>query len=240
MNRTNSVELQKNELRPLTLVAPATGKMAGNEELAKYCELLRSEYALNNEILLIQVPQFNFKSFNLKVAENRVYYAYPPTGLQWLAQAISHRNLDINILDLNYETLKRIILDKSFNYADWLSILDEYLEKHDPSIIAATCISVSDVFTGAHPFTNLLEHLHKKNEHIVIGGGVIATNEFENYLKMDLSHFVVKGEGENKINFLFDNLYNTDYSSVPTPEIYFKYNRQVKHKYGKEDRVSLK
>ena len=37
MNRTNSVELQKNELRPLTLVAPATGKMAGNEELAKYC-----------------------------------------------------------------------------------------------------------------------------------------------------------------------------------------------------------
>lgn len=210
-----------------------------NTKIADYAEMLRSKYQLNNKILLVQVPQFNFQSFNAEVARNRGYYAYPPTGLQCLAKAISHRGLDIDILDLNYELLKRISSDKSFNYLKWLDILDEYIAKNDPAIIGATCISVSEVFTGVHPFTNLLEHLSKKNERIVIGGGVIATNEFENYLNMGLCHFITVGESENKINFLLDNLFERS-GYAPTPGIYFKFHNKIEQTTGPRDTVTLK
>ena len=211
-----------------------------NKKLAEYASMLRKEYSLNNEVLLVQVPQCNFKSFNVEVARNRGYYAYPPAGLQCVAKALSNRNLKVSILDLDYEFLKRLISDESFDYHNWLGILDEYLEEHNPSIIGGTCISVSEVFTGVHPFTNLLEYLHKRDDKIVIGGGVIATNEYESYLKKDLCHFVVDGEGENKVNFLFDNLYNKAGEHLPTPNIYFRYNERIEQTNGPKDEIDLR
>lgn len=75
-----------------------------------YIEKLRKKYVLNNRVLLIQAPQFLLNSFNVTVAKNRGYYAYPPKGLQCIAKALSGRNLEIDIL------LKRVNDDDTFDY----------------------------------------------------------------------------------------------------------------------------
>lgn len=211
-----------------------------NRHLKEYCESLREKYELNNKILFIQPPQFLFESFNLKVARNKGYYAYPPTGLQYLAKAISNRNLEINLLDLNYLTLKKVNFDFSFDYRNWLDILDIYLNDYNPSIIGITSLTAyGEVLRPTHPLTDLLNHLRMKDKHIIIIGGPTPTNEYENYLKSELCHFVVAKEGELKINFLLDILYNGFSANPPVNEIYFRFNGNVEQTKGIKRRASL-
>ncbi|MFH1798610.1 MAG: radical SAM protein [Candidatus Omnitrophota bacterium] len=212
-----------------------------NKKLAVYSKILREKYLLNNKVLLIQPPQFMLDSFNLKVAKGKGCYAYPPAGLQCIANALSKRELDIDILDLNYQLLKRVNNDDSFNYMDWLNILDEYLEKNVPSVIGVTCISIyTDVFSDVHPLTCLLKDLRKKDKSIIIGGGSIITNEYENYLKKELCHFVLEGEGENKVNLLFDYLFGAKKKHKPITGIFFKYDQHIEQTQGEQDIVTLK
>lgn len=216
-------------------------QQADNRELAEYTAMLREKYPLNNKVLFIQPPQFILDSFNYKVAREKGCYAYPPTGLQCLAKALSDRKLEINILDLNYQLLKRVIEDDSYNYLHWLELLDEYLNKNSPSIIVVTCISIyTDVFKPTHPLTSLLEHLRKKDDSIIIAGGPIATNEYKNYLMKDLCHFVIKREGENKIKYLLDYLFGNESCNTPTTGIHFKFKNNIVETKGEEDVVILK
>ena len=82
-----------------------------NTKLAEYTVELRKKYSLNNKVLFIQSLQFLFESINIDVIKNRGYYAYPPTGLQCLAKALSGRGIEIEVLDLNCQFLKRVIND---------------------------------------------------------------------------------------------------------------------------------
>ena len=216
------------------------GSAVDNRRLAEYTDVLRRRYPLNNRILLVQSPQFLFDSLNIEIIKKRGYYAYPPTGLQCIAKALSNRNFEIEILDMNYQFLKKVISDPYFNYSNWLEILDEYLIRNNPSIVGVTALSVScNVLNPAFPLTNILSHLREKNEHIIIAGGPIATNEYESYLKKQLCHFVVGGEGENKINFLFDYLYGVKPTHTSVPHIYFWYEGCLEETEGKKDNVNL-
>ncbi len=216
-------------------------QQSDNSNLVEYVTHLRKKYTLNNKLLLIQAPQLLFESFNTDIVKNRGCYAYPPTGLQCIAKALSSRNLEIDILDLNYILLKRVIHDDTFNYHNWLEILDEYLEKTTPSIVGVTAINVyRDVFEPGYPLTSILEHLREKDKSIIIAGGPIATNEYENYLIKDLCHFVIEGEGENKINFLFDYLFDCESTQFPVQGIYFKFNNKIEQTTGQRDIVNLK
>ncbi len=212
-----------------------------NTDLTGYIGTLRKKYVLNNRVLLIQAPQFLLNSFNATVAKNRGYYAYPPTGVQCIAKALSGRNLEIDILDLNYLLLKRVNDDDTFDYHNWLVLLDEYLKKHTPSVVGVSSINIySNVFEDDYPLTSILKHLRDKNECIIIAGGPIATNEYENYLIKDLSHFIIEGEGENKINYLFDRLFDSEPTQFPVQGIYFKFNDEIKQTAGQRDKVELK
>ena len=110
-------------------------QLAANTKLAEFAAVLRRKYSLNNRVLFVQSLQFLFESLNIEVIKNRGYYAYPPTGLQHLIKALSGRNLEFKVLDLNYQFLKRVIYDNSFNYQRWLDILDDCLNEYKPSII---------------------------------------------------------------------------------------------------------
>lgn len=222
-------------------VVDGRSQPADNRELAEYTAVLQEKYSLNNKVLLVQPPQFILDSFNYKVAKEKGCYAYPPTGLQCLAKSLSDKKLDIDILDLNYQLLKRVVEDDSYNYLHWLDLLDEYLNKNRPSIIVVTCISIyTDVFNPYHPLTSLLAHLHKRDDSIIIAGGPIATNEYNNYLMKDLCHFVIKGEGENKIKYLFDYLFENEGYNRPTAGIHFKFKNNIEETKGKKDIVALK
>lgn len=212
-----------------------------NAKLKEYSALLRNQYAGNNRVLLVQAPQFLFKSFNVDVANNMGYYAYPPTGLQCIARALTGRGLEIGMLDLNYALLKKVTHNGSFDYRDWLTILEQELESRQPAIVGVTSINVySDVFEPGYPLTTIMELLREKNKYIVIAGGPIALNEYENYLMKGLCHFVVAGEGENKISFLFDNLLNSLDAHPPVQGVYFKSNGAIERTEGEHDVVVLR
>lgn len=215
-------------------------KPVENKKLSEFAETLRKKYPINNRILFIQTPQFLFESLNIEVIKNRGYYAYPPAGLQHLTKALSGRGLQIKILDLNYLFLKRVIYDDSFNYQNWLDMLDECLNEYRPSIVGVTAISVyADVFKPTFPLTSILKRLRDRDDCIVIAGGPTATNETENYLTRDYCHFIVEGEGENKINFLFDYLFDCKEIHKPTPGICFRFEDKIEHSNGEKDVVSL-
>ena len=204
-----------------------------NSKLKEYCEELKRNYQINNRVLLVKVPSFDLAVFELDVARKRSYYAYPPTGLQYLSSALSKRGLDIRILDLNYEILKRVNSGASFNILEWMQILEKHLGEFKPSIIG-----VSNLFNSEKSyFIQILEFL-KNKQYIVITGGQNATYNGEALIKKELCHFVCKREGENKINYLFDYLYEIK-NCPPVPEILFKYKGNLEQTEGERDRVKL-
>lgn len=215
-----------------------------NSTLIQYLSTLKEEYKLNKKILLIQTPQFLFESFNSEIVKNKGYYAFPPTGLQNIAKVLAGKNLEIDYLDLNYELLKKVICDSLFDYHSWLEILDERLKKNDYSIIGITSLTpYTNLLNPNHPLTSLLRYLREKKQYIVIVGGPNATNEYENFLKEGLCNFAVAKEGENKISFLIDLLYNFKKNKLiknePTSGIFFKFNERIEETRGKSGPVVL-
>lgn len=209
-------------------------------QLAEYAASLRSKFPLNSRVLLVQAPQLLFSAFNVEVAKRRGYYAYPPTGLQSLAKALEGRGLEIDILDLNFEVLKRVNQDPSFDYHSWLDILEEWLQEKKPSIVGVTTINIySDVFAPGYPFTEIMGYLRDKGEHIILAGGPIAMNEYRNYLAKGYCHVIADGECENKINVIFDYLFDKESKHTLTSGIYFQHNGELHETAGIRDVVEL-
>jgi radical SAM superfamily enzyme YgiQ (UPF0313 family) len=207
-----------------------------NTHLKEYCDKLKKEVVINNKIIFIKGLQVNLDFFELKVARNRCYFAYPPTGLQYLAQAIEHRDLDVKILDLNYEFLKRSNEDPDFDCRKGMDIFKEYLDNNDASVIG-----VSNMFNiEVKGFIEILNYLKQRNDkRVIIIGGHNGTYEGKHLLKRGLCHFVCGRESENKINYLFDHLYENE-NNKPTPDISFVYDGEVKETTGERDIVALK
>ena len=111
-----------------------------NSAMDEYCALLHETHPVNNRLLLIQIPQVILGAFNREIALKRGYYAFPPTGLQYLSEAVKHRGLDVRILDLNYELLKRVFEDPDFDHNDWPILLEDEMEDFDPSIVLVSCL----------------------------------------------------------------------------------------------------
>lgn len=189
-----------------------------NDALAAYCGHLRALPAAGNgRLLLIQIPQVVLGSFDPKIARQRGYYAFPPTGLQYLEQAIRHRGLEVRLLDLNFELLKRVNEDPAFDHAAWPEILERVLDDFDPGMVGVSCL----FDLGIGPLLEVLGRVRRRGRAVTIAGGVIASYEWRRLLDKELAHFVVRGEGENKLNFLLDQLAR-DPRSPPTPGILFR------------------
>ena len=185
---------------------------------------------------MVNLPQFSLERFEREVAKNKGYYSYPPTGLQYLVSALKNRDLEIDILDLNYEFLKKVISDDSFNSFDWIDILKEKIKKKNYPIIG-----ISNFFYVDAPYLfEISKFLRNNHECIIILGGQNATYNAEDFLKKNYGDFVCKRESENKINFLLDNIYDSEQRYKPTPGILFKYNDKIEETCGEEDIVELK
>ncbi len=176
-----------------------------NEALTAYAASLRERFGPGRRLLLVQAPQFLFETINPEVIRNRGYYAYPPTGLQRLAESLSGRDIEIKILDLNLCVLQRIAEQGRFDPEKWLDALDDQLDEFRPNMVGVTCLTVyTDLFATNHPLTAILRHLANRGEQMVVIGGPTATNEMDRYLQEGLCHFAVEGEGEDRLNYLLD------------------------------------
>ena len=209
-----------------------------NNELEEYIESLKNTYSLNRRILLVQLPQLQLESFSPDIARTKSYYAFPPAGLQWVAKSLEGRNFDVDILDLNYCLLKNTIFSKDFDYNNWISILNQKIGEFKPSIIGTTCINVSKLFNSTNPFNVMLSRLKEINRHLVIVGGASIMNDYEACLEKGLCHFVIDGEGEDRINFLLDKIFGES-CSQPTARIFFKFREGIAETKGTNKRICL-
>jgi radical SAM superfamily enzyme YgiQ (UPF0313 family) len=207
-----------------------------NSPLADYCRSLRESRELGKRLLMIQIPQVILGSFNRDIALKRGYYNFPPTGLQYLFDAIKGRDLEIEILDLNFEILRHVHNDPDFHHDQWPEILEEKLTEFRPSMVGVSCLFDA----GITPMLKSLEIIREQTYAIVIGGGVIATYESKNFLASDGCHFVISGEGENKLNFLLDHLTGENEGTAATPGIYFHSGGEDYESMGAPDIVDVK
>jgi len=211
-----------------------TQTLTSNQQLAENCQALVSKYGLNNRIALIQLPQFMMGSFNVSVARQKGYYVFPPAGLMYLSESIKHRGLDVRIIDVNLLLLKKA-QDQEVTAAFFLDILKEELDAFNPSVVGASCM----YDTGIQSLMLTLEFLQKENKRIVITGGMIPSFEYQRFLKQELCHFVIRGEGENKLNMLLDFLHTNESKNPHLKDIFFKHNDKVLESQGEHDHKSF-
>ncbi len=206
-----------------------------NKKLLEYCQYLRQKYPVNKKVLFVQIPQFLLNSFNVDVARNKGYYAFPPTGLQCLYESLKNRDLEFRVFDLNLEILKRVHEDANFKIENWVDLLEDFFKDYDPFIVGVSCMFDA----GIHPLKQVLQFLRKSGRSVVIAGGVICTYEWENLLSHEECHFTIKGEAEYKLNYLFDHLMEKSQNHSPTANIYFRYNGEFVETQGDIKKVNL-
>jgi len=212
--------------------------------IAKYCKSLREKHNLNRRTLLVKVPQTNLVPdyledgrvlFNSQIALSRGYQAYLPTGLQCLADTIEGNGIETRILDMNYELLKKVHENPHYDISQWLDIVRESLESYQPSVVG-----VANTFTMAHSnFLEVLKAIRSSDiDPIIITGGQNATYEAPNLLNKGLCDFVCEREGENKIKYLFNQLYQTG-NAKEVSGIQFKPGKEIERTEGPRDVVIL-
>ena len=211
-----------------------------NQRFIENLSQLKEEFPFRNRIALIHCPTFNFDSFNIEVARNKAYYAYPPTGLQYLKATLSGLGIEVDIIDLNFLLLERVCKSHPEDPLELTSFLDEYFLSNDVSVVGVSAgVTVSNIFEiKNHPFVQTLNYLMKRRQHMVITGGVIANNEWKNLLKGNLAHFVFEGEAENKFEYFFKKLLG-EKSGSPMKGIYFKYGELIEETCGEKDIVNF-
>ena len=188
-----------------------------DNQLNNYIKSLRQKYSISKKLLLINPLQFDVRLFDLDTAKRRGYYVYPPTGLLFLAASIMNRDVEVQILDLNYEVLKMVIGGNKFNQNLWQALLLERLDKFRPSIIGITCM-----FTNIKiSFEEVLGFLKDMDKFILLAGGTHVSLEYEKLLKSRLCHFSFTRESEDKLLYIIDKLLSLGIDAKPSAGVYY-------------------
>ena len=233
-----NITLNKKELWD---VATTIGK---NELFFHYIKTLKNQFKLKKKVTLIQCPTFSFDDFQLEVAKNRGYLAYPPRGLQSLMQAIEDYKLEVRILDFNFLLLEKLSHESYNQKVDLNGMINDLLEEYfcincDASVVGiSTGVQVPNIFGSEnHPYIQILNYFMENKQHVVLTGGPIATLEKEGLLKLKLAHFIFTGEAENKFKFFIDSLFGGE-EVLPIPGIFFNSDDGISETKGEIDFVS--
>ena len=205
-----------------------------DKEFVNYCNSIKQNID-EHRLLLIQMPQVDVDVLNTEIAKVNGYYVFPPTGLQYIYEEIKHRKITVEIIDLNFEILKQFRHDENFNPVEWLSILKNKMAQFNPTMVGVSCLFDFSI----KYFLDVLEYLKKESDAIIITGGVIPTFEWKNILTKELSHFVIKGEAEGKINYLLDYITNENFHVQESSSIYYKVNQEIKETKGLAPKVNF-
>jgi len=209
--------------------------VADARALGQHCSRLAAKHMRNGNVLFVQLPQNLLGVFNPSIAEKKGYYAFPPTGLQCLYEALKGRGLDVRILDLNFLLLKRAHQDAAFDPTQWQAALQEYLDSFDPCVVGVSCMFDA----GINALIAALRLLRRWGRCVVLAGGIIPTYEWKKLLQEDLCDFVLQGEAENKINCLMDHLSDKGGAGEPTRGICFRHDGALGQTSGPADIVNF-
>lgn len=133
-------------------------------------------------ILLVNPPQTTRDVFDVKVAKAGNYPCYPPYNIALLSRGLEERGYNTNLLDMNYEILKKAFDSKGeFDFArTWENIFKNRLEEFNPDLVGVSCM-----FTMNYPeVKSLAEYVKINNPNIpVITGGAYPSLAAEETLR---------------------------------------------------------
>lgn len=122
-----------------------------------------------NRVLLINPPPVPEDEFDVNVALDKRYPAYPPYGIGIINRILIENGYESNILDLNYEVLSFLNSNEnSFRYCIWKEKLRERILHFQPDLIGITCL-----FTMTAPQMYSVANFVKecnKDLPIIVGG----------------------------------------------------------------------
>ena len=180
-----------------------------NNELKVLSSLFGSKKI--RKVLFIQPPDTDSKTFNYAAGKRGRLYNYPPYGLGILATQLRAINIEVDILNLNFEILKGCQQSNSQNEFQfdeiWKKKTEERIKEFKPDFIGLT-----SMFSQSHDI--LVELSNKINEidkNILLGaGGVHITNsvsdtktfdKFVNQLQ-NLNYFFLYEADLSFLNFI--------------------------------------
>ena len=131
-------------------------------------------------ILLVVPPEATEEDFNIALALNRRYWAYPPYGAAILARSLKNSGYAAAIVDLNYEILSHVFeKPHEFSYEIWKKALGKSIESFRPDLIGISCM-----FTMGHMnMKRVAEEVKRLCDLPVAAGGVHPTNAPEAVLR---------------------------------------------------------
>lgn len=199
-----------------------------DSSLDNYVKRLIKKRRPGNRLLLVNPVQIDLGQFDMETARRRGYYVYPPVGLLFLAASVADMGVDVGILDLNYELLRKTIKDGQFNKNMWKDLLLKRIEEFQPSIIGVSCMfsSLSGYFEEA------LEFLKDMDRFILLAGGTHASFEYSRLLEAGLCHFAFTRESEDKLPFIMSKLLSLNREEEPCAGVYYRDSESIKETKG--------
>lgn len=211
-----------------------TRSASPHELLEKYARFHASLGVRNpRKLLLINPPQVPEDMFSIDIARRRGYFAYPPMGLVYIA-AVARSvdpSIDLRIIDLNYEMLKRCH-DPHFRFDFWKDLIREELSKE-----ARVHVGVSCMFGATRSiFMEIDRWIHELYPAIpVLVGGVQASYDYDELLEKDCADIVFRKESEHSFRVFLQNCRNAE-SGRPITEmpqgIGFRLNGEIAESPG--------
>ncbi len=131
-----------------------------------------------SRVLLVNPPDADSSLFAFRSARRGTASNFPPYGLALLAQHLRAVDVDVRILNLNNEVLKRchmVSSEEEFHFDTiWQSRLDREIAEFRPELIGVTCM-----FTMTHDsLKRVCDHAARSGIPVAIGG-VHVTNDVE-------------------------------------------------------------
>jgi hypothetical protein len=198
--------------KAMPMAPPKEAPVAAPLPVAEYKAFIASlEVKAPKELILINPPLVPEDAFDVNIARNRGYYAFPPNGLLYLCAVAREVNpaIKLKVIDLNYELLKRAQQD-GFKYRVWETILEDALKDCEAPHVAVTCMF------GATKvgFLDVAKWLRAKHPHVpILSGGVQATYDWQELLDAGLCDILFRREGELQFKAFLESCYGKD--SVP-------------------------
>lgn len=159
-----------------------------------------------NRVIFINPPDVDEKIFDYDVAKRGRANNYPSYGLGILATQLRKTQFDVEICNLNHETLKKVYFSKSkedFNYTDtWQKLLVDRINKFKPDIIGVSCL-----FSVTHEsFKKVCNFINKKYPSIpLLVGGVHVSHDIYGVINdLEGVDFVSLFEGDLALPNLFE------------------------------------
>lgn len=129
------------------------------------------------KVLLIQPSDTDKKSFNYAAGKRKRLYNYPPYGLALLASQLRKNSIEVDILNLNHETLKHCVQslnEENFDFDNcWQQSLRKKIQSFQPDFVGIT-----SMFSQSHDIlVEISNYVNSIDSKIMIGaGGVHVTN----------------------------------------------------------------